>query len=30
LRAEDLANTWAFVRSHRDEITQQIAANEAD
>ncbi len=30
LRAEDLANAWAFVRSHRDEITSQIAANEAD
>ena len=30
LRAEDLANAWAFVRSHRDEITRQIAANEAD
>ena len=30
LRAEDLANAWAFVRSHRDEITRQIEANEAD
>jgi uncharacterized protein (DUF433 family) len=30
LRAEDLANTWAYVRSHRDEIEQQIEANEAD
>jgi len=30
LRAEDLANTWAYVRSHRDEIGQQIEANEAD
>ena len=30
LRAEDLANAWAFVRSHRDEITGQIEANEAD
>ena len=29
LRAEDLANAWAFVRSHRDEITAQIEANEA-
>jgi uncharacterized protein (DUF433 family) len=25
LRAEDLANAWAFVRSHRDEIEAQIA-----
>ena len=30
LRAEDLANAWAFVRSHREEVTQQIEANEAD
>jgi uncharacterized protein (DUF433 family) len=30
LRAEDLANAWAYVRSHRDEITSQIQANEAD
>ena len=30
LRAQDLANAWAFVRSHRDEISRQIAANEAD
>jgi len=29
LRAEDLVNAWAFVRSHRDEITRQIEANEA-
>ena len=28
LRAEDLANAWAFVRSHRDDITRQIQANE--
>ena len=28
LRAEDLANAWAFVRAHRDEIEQQIQANE--
>ena len=28
LRAEDLANAWAYVRSHRDEIDQQIDANE--
>ena len=30
LRAEDLANTWAYVRSHREEISRQIEANEAD
>src|SRR6059058_1554611 len=30
LRAEDLANAWAYVRSHRQEIEQQIAENEAD
>ncbi len=30
LRAEDLANAWAYVRSHRDEISSQIEANEAD
>lgn len=29
LRAEDLANTWAYYRSHRDEIEQQIRENEA-
>jgi len=29
LRAEDLANAWAFVRLHRDEIDAQIADNEA-
>lgn len=29
LRAEDLANVWAYVRSHRDEIEQQIRENEA-
>lgn len=29
LRAEDLANAWAYVRSHRDEIEQQIQENEA-
>ena len=27
LRAEDLANAWAYVRSHRDEIEQQIHEN---
>ncbi len=30
LRAEDLANAWAFVRSHPVEINGQIQANEAD
>jgi uncharacterized protein (DUF433 family) len=30
LRAEDLANAWAYVRSHRKEILEQIEANEAD
>jgi len=29
LRAEDLANAWAYVRAHRDEIDHQIQANEA-
>jgi uncharacterized protein (DUF433 family) len=28
LRAEDLANAWAYARAHREEITQQIHANE--
>ena len=28
LRAEDLVNAWAYVRSHRAEIDQQIAENE--
>jgi uncharacterized protein (DUF433 family) len=30
LRAEDLANAWAYMRSHREEIEQQIAKNESD
>ena len=30
LRAEDLANAWSYVRSHRDEIATQIHENEAD
>jgi uncharacterized protein (DUF433 family) len=30
LRAEDLANAWAYVRSHRDEISRQIEENEAN
>lgn len=29
LRAEDLANAWAYVRAHRDEIESQIRENEA-
>lgn len=29
LRAEDLVNAWAYVRSHREEIEQQIRQNEA-
>jgi uncharacterized protein (DUF433 family) len=29
LHAEDLANAWAYVRQHRAEIDQQIAANES-
>jgi uncharacterized protein (DUF433 family) len=29
LRAEDLANAWAFYRVHRDEIERQIQENEA-
>jgi len=28
LRAEDLANIWAYSRSHRDEIERQIKENE--
>ncbi|MBI4603968.1 MAG: DUF433 domain-containing protein [Planctomycetes bacterium] len=28
LRAEDLANAWAYVRAHRDEIERQIQENE--
>jgi len=28
LRADDLANAWAYVRSHRDEIDEQIRTNE--
>jgi uncharacterized protein (DUF433 family) len=30
LRAEDLANAWAYVRSHREEINRQIRENEED
>lgn len=29
LRAEDLANAWAYHRGHRDEIERQIQDNEA-
>ena len=29
LRAEDLANAWAYYRAHKDEIDQQIRDNEA-
>jgi uncharacterized protein (DUF433 family) len=27
LRAEDLANAWAYVRSHREEIDRQLQEN---
>lgn len=30
LRAEDLANVWAYVRTHRAEIDEDIRQNEAD
>jgi len=29
LRAEDLANAWAYARAHQTEIESQIIANEA-
>jgi uncharacterized protein (DUF433 family) len=29
LRAEDLANAWAYVRAHREEIDRQIREHEA-
>jgi uncharacterized protein (DUF433 family) len=29
LRAEDLSNAWAYYRSHKDQIEQQIQENEA-
>src|SRR5262249_21725674 len=29
LRAEDLANAWAYVRAHKDEIDREISENEA-
>lgn len=28
LRAQDLANAWAYVRSHRDEIDRQMREHE--
>lgn len=30
LRAEDLANAWAYVHGHLEEIERQIAENESD
>lgn len=30
LRAEDLANAWAYVRSYREEIDEDIRQNEED
>jgi len=30
LTAQDLANAWAYVRSHREEIEREIIENEAD
>lgn len=30
LRAEDLANAWAYYRAHQEQIEQQIDDNEAD
>ena len=29
LRADDLENAWAYVRSHREEIEREIVENEA-
>jgi len=29
LRAEDLVNAWAYTRSHRDEVDNDIKENEA-
>ena len=29
LRAEDLANAWAYARAHKDDIEEQIRANES-
>src|SRR3954465_11623025 len=30
LRAEDLANAWAYARAHQDEIQEHIRANEQE
>lgn len=30
LRADDLANAWAYARSHREDIAAQIRANEEE
>lgn len=30
LTAQDLANAWAYVRSHRDEIEEEIKSNESE
>jgi len=30
LRAQDLSNAWGYVRTHPEEIEQQIAENESD
>jgi uncharacterized protein (DUF433 family) len=30
LTAQDLANAWAYVRSHRAELEEEIEANERD
>lgn len=30
LTAQDLANAWAYVRSHHEEIDQEIEANERE
>jgi uncharacterized protein (DUF433 family) len=30
LTAQDLANAWAYVRSHREEVEKEIEANERD
>lgn len=29
LRAQDLANAWAYVRNHPEEIASQVEANES-
>ena len=29
VRAEDLANAWAYIRAHKEEIERQIRENEA-